>query len=313
MKMFTTKMLGLVISALLLGACSQMATYENEDLNKGLEKADQSGFNLSPYGVSNGENNAVYSDEACLTECFKPDDPTTYFYLNGRENFNPQIYTDYNVYQTATHIFYEFSIAASNSSTPLISTYELDGTSMTVGASSFSVSYPLPANWQVCDLVSRTFTITRNGNANQNSANVVIVPIDYKLIKICVDEPETCEEEFTWSRDVNDANTITFEYTPHRSKINAEIQMTTPQITAYQPLDGKVYTQFGNPSNGNGGLRWNGDLVCGEKITFTIKFTPISCNNSNNLPANLVSNFVVKDMGGNKLTGQPITGDCIGS
>lgn len=56
MKIFTTKMLGLVISALLLGACSQMATYENEDLTNGLEKADQPGFKLNPFGVSSGLN-----------------------------------------------------------------------------------------------------------------------------------------------------------------------------------------------------------------------------------------------------------------
>lgn len=56
MKIFTTKLLGLVISALLLGACSQMATYENEDLTNTLAKSDQSGFKLSPYETSRFEN-----------------------------------------------------------------------------------------------------------------------------------------------------------------------------------------------------------------------------------------------------------------
>lgn len=63
MKIFTTKMLGLVISALLLGACSQMATYENEDLTNGLEKADQPGFKLSPFNAGNRFENAYVVDQ----------------------------------------------------------------------------------------------------------------------------------------------------------------------------------------------------------------------------------------------------------
>ncbi|SFB61108.1 hypothetical protein [Algoriphagus aquimarinus] len=56
MKIFTTKMLALVTSALLLGACSQMATYENEDLLANQEVAAKSGFNLTPYGTGGNEN-----------------------------------------------------------------------------------------------------------------------------------------------------------------------------------------------------------------------------------------------------------------
>lgn len=298
-----------LLSAALLFSCSQIDTFESADLQAEANEASKSGFNLTPFGSTNGENNAVYSDEACIDECFKPNDPDSYFYLNGRENYNPQIFTDYKVYQTATHIFYEFSIAASNSSNPSILSYTLNGTTTSVGSNSFTVSYLLPAGWIACDKVSRTFTITRAGSGG--GATGVTIPIDYKLIKICVDEPETCEPSFVWNRDQNDANTIIFEYTPHRSKAVAEIQITTPQITAFEAKDGKVYSQFGNISQGNGGLRWTGELVCGQTITFTIKFTPINCNNPNNLPANMVSNFVVKDMGGNKLQGNPIQGDCV--
>ncbi|SIN98779.1 hypothetical protein [Algoriphagus halophilus] len=75
MKIFTTKLLGLVISALLLGACSQMATYENEDLTNTLAKSDQSGFTLSPYETTRFENAMVsesgdfiltYTENVCL-------------------------------------------------------------------------------------------------------------------------------------------------------------------------------------------------------------------------------------------------------
>ncbi|EAZ82209.1 hypothetical protein [Algoriphagus machipongonensis] len=77
MKIFNTKLLALVTSALLLGACSQMATYDNEDLTLGLDKADQSGFKLSPYGTSGFENasisvsgdlNLTYNSEICFGE-----------------------------------------------------------------------------------------------------------------------------------------------------------------------------------------------------------------------------------------------------
>jgi hypothetical protein len=78
MKIFNTKLLALVTSAMLLGACSQMATYENEDLTNSLEKADQSGFKLNPYGTSSGFENAkisesgnlnlTYTEKICLGE-----------------------------------------------------------------------------------------------------------------------------------------------------------------------------------------------------------------------------------------------------
>ena len=85
--------------------------------------------------------------------------------------------------------------------------------------------------------------------------------------------------------------------------------MTTPQIAGYEALDGKVYSTFGNPSSG--GLRWNGDLVCGQEISFKIKFTPIDCTGEPSPEVNMVSTFNVKDLGGNKLTGKPITGICV--
>tara|TARA_R110002020_G_scaffold30498_6_gene96102 strand:- start:877 stop:1845 length:969 start_codon:yes stop_codon:yes gene_type:complete len=78
MKIFNTKLLALVTSAMLLGACSQMATYENEDLTNSLEKADQAGFKLNPYTTGNGFENAkisesgnlnlTYTEKVCLGE-----------------------------------------------------------------------------------------------------------------------------------------------------------------------------------------------------------------------------------------------------
>ena len=55
MKKNLFKLAGLVISAMLLGACSQLPTFENEDLLSNQEAAAKNGFNLTPYGM-NGQN-----------------------------------------------------------------------------------------------------------------------------------------------------------------------------------------------------------------------------------------------------------------
>jgi hypothetical protein len=310
MKFFKTKFLGLALVGLILGACSQMATYENADLMNEQAAANKAGFTMTPFGMGN-ESLAIYADAACGTDCFIANDPTTFFYQKGRSNFNPQIYVDYTVYQDATHIYYRFKIGASNSSKPTID--KVNGETMPSNTTIHEVRYALHEGWKACDVVSRTFVISRGGQGS--GATQVEIKLDYNLFNVCSDDDEvaeTCPESFSWKRDANDANTIIFEYTPHKSKIGAEIQITTPQITGYESKDGKTYTEFGNIDKANGGLRWIGDLVCGEEITFTIKFTPESCKNTNNLPANIASTFNVKDdMGGNKLTGEPIEGACV--
>jgi hypothetical protein len=310
MKIFKSNLLGLALAGLILGACSQTATFEDADLANEQATAEKAGFNLSPFGTTSVENLREYSDTACATECINPDDPESWFYIEDRELFNPQIYIDYKVYQNATSIFYEFKIGTFNASNPTIASYLLDGVSTPINGTTFSLEFPLADGWQACDLVSKTFKIVRGGGGG--GATSVEFTIDYKLVPVCVNEDDPddeCPEAFRYERDATDPNIITFYYTPKASKTNAEIQMTTPQIAGYEALDGKVYSTFGNPSSG--GLRWNGDLVCGQEISFKIKFTPIGCTGLPSPEVNLVSTFNVKDLGGNKLTGQPITGICV--
>lgn len=306
-KTFTSGFLGLVISGLLLSACSQVATYESEDLTLEQAKADKGGFTLSPYGNTNGNENAYvdYFDGACGAECIDPDDPETFFRLSDRKNFNPQFFIDYTIYHDANTIYYSFTAGGtSNNSTPLIATF--NGT--TIDLPSYSISYPLDEGWQGCDNVSRTFTITRAGQGG--GSNSVDIETSYNLIPICTGEEETCDEAFSYERDETDPNIITFKYKPSTTIENAEIQLTVPQIEAYEPMDGRTYTGFGEGEENV--LRWNGKLTCGEEITFTIKFTPISCTAAGpgNGLVNLVSTFNVKGFG-NKLTGKPLTADCI--
>lgn len=306
MKIFTTKLLGLVISALLFGACSQMATYENEDLTNTLEKSDQPGFILSPYGIGSNLNASLeYFEGACTTECIDPEDPETFFVLTGRKNFNPQIYIDYSIYHDATDIYYEFSIGTNNSSTPTIATFNGE----VVEGLTYSISYPLDEGWQGCDLVERTFTLTRGGGGG--GSTVVEIPTSYALVPICTgDEEETCPEVFSYERDSENPNIITFKYTSPATIENAEIQLTVPQIADYLALDGKEYVGFGEDKENV--LRWYGALACGVETTFVIQFTPLDCTAAGpgNGKVNLVSTFNVKGYG-NKLTGKPLESDCI--
>jgi hypothetical protein len=303
---FTSSFLGLAISGLLLASCSQMASYENEDLALEQARADKAGFTLSPYRSTDGNENAFldYYEGACTSECIDPLDPETFFVLSDREQFNPQIYIDYEIYHDATTIYYSFTIGTYNSSEPLIS--KVNG--VDVNGLTYSIDFPLEEGWQGCDLVERTFTVTRGGGGG--GSTVVEIPTLYSLIPICTGEEETCDEAFSYERDEIDPNIITFKYTPSTTIENAQIQLTVPQIEDYEAMDGKTYTGFGEDLENV--LRWNGDLTCGEEITFTIKFTPISCTAAGpgNGLVNLVSTFIVKGYG-NKLTGKPITSDCI--
>lgn len=306
-KTFTSSFLGLAISGLLLASCSQMASYENEDLALEQARADKAGFTLSPYGSINGNENAYvdYYLGACESECIDPNDPNTFFVLSDREAFNGQFYVDYQIYHDATTIYYTFTAGTTSQATPLINTFN----GATIDAPSYSISFPLEEGWQGCDLVERNFTLTRAGQG-QGQGSSVTIETSYNLIPICTGEEETCEEKFSYDRDETDPNIITFKYTPSTTIENAQIQLTVPHIEAYEPLDGKTYTGFGEELENV--LRWNGDLTCGEEITFTIKFTPISCTAAGpgNGLVNLVSNFNVKGFG-NKLTGKPLTANCI--
>lgn len=75
MKKNLFKLAGLVISAMLLGACSQLATFENEDLLTDLAKSEQAGFKLNAFGSASNENarlstsgnfNLNYTETVCV-------------------------------------------------------------------------------------------------------------------------------------------------------------------------------------------------------------------------------------------------------
>lgn len=295
--------LAVLMTVAVLFSCNQVETFEIDDLNLNQEVLDRDGVTLTALNPNFMDFLNVYQVDACENFCIIPDDPTTYHVLSGRETYNPQIYVDYSVYHDDEKIYYNFTIAASNSSSPTIASVN----GVPVGETSYSIEFDLPEDWEGCDLVERSFTVVRAGGGG--GATGLTIETAYRLIPICVEEPDDlCPEDFSYERSGDDNNTILFKFTPKATLAFAEIQITTPQIADWESLDGKNYEEFG--AGANGGLRWIGDLVCGEEITFELRFTPEACGQGNP-NVNLVSTFNVKDLGGNKLTGQPIRSECI--
>lgn len=65
MRTFKTNLLGLALAGLILGACSQTATYETADLMNEQAAAEKAGFKLNPFGTS-GENVRTICGEATV-------------------------------------------------------------------------------------------------------------------------------------------------------------------------------------------------------------------------------------------------------
>jgi len=64
MRIFTTKLLGLALTGLILSSCSQMATFDDADLANEQAVAEKAGFKLTPFGATNGVNLRTICGEA---------------------------------------------------------------------------------------------------------------------------------------------------------------------------------------------------------------------------------------------------------
>jgi len=177
MKTFSTKFLGLVVSAVLLASCSQMATFEEEDLLAQRTEKDQAGFKINPYGT-NGENYAILvgggdCNEDCIDEesgdefAATAESPTESW--GGRDNDNDSKTLSVKVWNTLTTIEYEFTIntTANNAGnlqyfdeTINPETNEAFGWVAADGGGSldnnvpYLVSRPLPDGWSACEVIT---------------------------------------------------------------------------------------------------------------------------------------------------------------
>ncbi|MGM0943860.1 MAG: hypothetical protein ACQEW9_01675 [Bacteroidota bacterium] len=227
-KTFTSSFLGLVISGLLLGACSQIASYENEDLQLEQAKVDKDGgFVLTPLG--GGESFREYDEADCSIDCIEPGSED-YFVKSGTatessgggNNINTKEVT-YRAYNTETDFVVEvdYNKLSGNFNAQADITIAIDGDLLLIEevpfGSTVSHSIPLPDGWMACDVVE--YYIIQEGGGNG------IAWIEtYSLFEVCSD----CEESFTYEASEEDG-TITFFYTPEESMDDAELVFTFAQ------------------------------------------------------------------------------------
>ncbi|PZX54589.1 hypothetical protein LV84_02742 [Algoriphagus ratkowskyi] len=338
MKTFTTKMLVLVTSALLLGACSQMATYENEDLNNGLEKADELGFILNPYGTTNGfENGSVLFgneidcessycvpaervDEIRFSRSLTPQKRTS------GENVK-EVYS--NVYLTLlpnNMAYYEVDVISVLISGDPQSLVSFDGS---IGGYSFA-TYPGQSYQDVSNNIRTNyfrsemfdFTAIHCGNSFDYIINETSFAVDEPvvftgtlyLIPIC---RSSCDEEtFDYSSSVEEGMVdVTFEYS-YSEEAKVSIDFTFPQIIidipnngTYTGADGKNYRVTGNGTV----FHWTGEVSCSSEspTTFSFKGLVPDCGagNSNDGKANIWTGAKVVAVDGVSLVNNPETLD----
>jgi|GEM_PF-3417696 len=286
MKIFTTKMLALVTSALLLGACSQMATYENEDLLSNQEVAAKNGFNLTPFGTGN-ENARTYAATDCDNFCIDPGNPEYSMQtaaINNNSGPQTRVFT-YTVHNTLTGFELAWNYASTNSagrklkitvsgagfaSPKTYTSNQLNG-----GPGNGTNTFTFDASWAACGVVTVVAEILDGDNVLVSGPNTTT----YKLIGACV---VGCDEESFSYVATNDNLSVTFKYDAATALTGAVVEFTFPQIIGF-PLngdgkflapDGKLYT-VNNPINQTV-FTWTGDIGCtnATATTFQFNFSP---------------------------------------
>ncbi|MEB2783174.1 hypothetical protein [Algoriphagus persicinus] len=281
MKIFTIKLLALVTSALLLGACSQMATYENEDLTNSLEKADQAGFVLNPYGTS-GFENAMTLDGGgdytvdCITET-TGDEFKSYGSLSGQWG-NPQNPNEktlmVEVWNTLTTIEYRFTLTSDGQTGGNLQYYDevlvdwVNLGSLTIGTT-YPVSRALPIGWVAGDVITEQWRNTGGGGSPLEAGDV-----SYTLIGECID----CDDESFSYVATNENLHVVFSYDAASELTDAVVQFTFPQIMGmtldenekYTAPDEKMYSV--NNATNQTVFTWVGDIGCSDATATTFEF-----------------------------------------
>ncbi|MBN3520810.1 hypothetical protein JYB62_12450 [Algoriphagus lutimaris] len=281
MKIFTIKLLGLVISALLFGACSQMATYENDDLTNTLAKSDQSGFTLSPFEISRFENamvsesgnfNLTYTEKVCLGDAI--------LFTFGGTGFtgNRTVQVQEFVNGEWVQVFQQSQ--ASSGVSGNLSGYE-------VGTYLF--------RWKV---------------SGQGGVQNVEFTVE-------VEDCSNCDEEsFTYEATIGETEVdVVFSYS-YSEEAEVSIDFTFPQINidipnqgSYVGADGKSYTVTGNGTV----FHWTGPVSCssGEPTTFAFEGLMPDCGPSSAKDglANIWTNAKIVAINGEDLVDDPETLD----
>jgi hypothetical protein len=278
------KLAGLMISAMLLGACSQLATFENEDLLSNQEAAAKNGFNLTPFGTGN-ENARTYAATDCGNFCIDPDLPE-YSVQSAQISNNTgggrpftRVFT-YTVYNTLNGFELGWSYTATNpGSRKLRITVSGAGFTLpqiytssavqTTGNNTHTFSFT-DNSWAACGVVTIKAEILDGGNDTVVSGPLTTY---YSLIGACEDDCD--EESFDYSSSVvGGLVDVTFQYN-YSEEAEVSIDFTFPQIIndiptngSYTGADGKTYRVTGNGTV----FHWTGDVSCSSESPTTFAF-----------------------------------------
>lgn len=308
MKKLFTNFLGLALSAMVLVSCSQMATYEQEDVTPEEVAAAKNGFNLTPYGTGGNENAALANCADCIEA---PVIATSIVSKSTGNPSNPTItnYGDLSVWNTETDLVVTYAFygtaGADNSSITVGSTvysWVKDG-AVSSGISdvvvsgngkilSYKVTHPLTVK-TACTSYSVSFA------SNGGPGGSLSKSTSYAIYEYCSD----CDEE-SFSYVATNANLdVTFSYN-YSEAAEMTLTFTLPQAkielangSTYIGADGKSYMVGGNGTN----LTWTGTVSCSNESPTTFEFDfvadcgPSTANDGN---ANIWTDATVKAING---------------
>ncbi|MBA4300094.1 hypothetical protein SAMN03080617_00035 [Algoriphagus alkaliphilus] len=237
MKNFKIKFLGLALAGMVLGACSQMGTYENADLMNEQAEANKAGAKLTPLGSGN-ENARTYSATNCVDFCIdlvKPEYSMQTATISNNSGPQTRVFT-YTVHNTLTGFELAWNYDATNNAARKLR-ITVSGAGFTSpqtytsnkvqSAGNGSNSFTFDASWAACGVVN-IVAVMLDGNNVMVSAPITTT---YGLIGAC----GGCDESFTYVD--NGDKTYTFTYTPEENIANAALVFTFAQGTAISGLD----------------------------------------------------------------------------
>lgn len=293
-KTFTSSFLGLVISGLLLASCSQLATYENEDLILEQTSADKAGFKLSPFGSNGGNENAALTN---CNNCIEEPQIAMHDVTKSTGNpSNPTItkHGDLSVWNTKTDLIVTFSFNGTDGADQITQTingtiysWSKDGakdaafTEVVLTANGKIRSYKITqALGEKTKCTPYSINFSSNGGPGGSLAKSAV----YNIYEYC----QNCDEEtFTYSAAVTgtDQVNVVFTYDAIEALTNAEVKFTFPQIKnisqdgVYLAPDGKSYTV--NNNGNNTVFTWRGNIGCSDETAVTFEFEVMAeCNSS---------------------------------
>ncbi|MDX5340592.1 MAG: hypothetical protein LPK25_16315 [Cyclobacteriaceae bacterium] len=286
MKTFKTNLLGLALAGLILGACSQTATFEDADLMNEQAVA-KAGFKLDPFGIGN-ENARTYAATDCEDFCIDPENPEYSVQTSTiSNNSGPQIRVfTYSVYNTLTGFQLDWSYASTNSAgrklritvsgAGFASPKTYTSSQLNGGPTSGSNTFAFDASWAACGVV----TVVAEMLDGEDVLVSGPITTNYSLIGECV---VGCDESFSYVD--NEDGTYTFTYIPSEDIEDALLEFTFPQSALDgDPLQGWSYA--------GQTMQTTMDLEACETYTWTVS---LSCKPLNN-PQNKWTDFKVNDV-----------------